>query len=91
MRGHLGERKLGDEAQIARARGRLVGDETGHVIGRMQVDLLLAKAQCGAPFAKGDDLHPQHPRIELAGAGDVGDGQHEVVEAVDLHGAASPR
>src|SRR5437870_2462065 len=27
MRGDLGERRLGDEAQIARARRRLVGDE----------------------------------------------------------------
>ena len=53
--------------------------------------LLLAEAQRGAPLAKGDDLHPQYPRIKLAGAGDIGDGQHEMIEAFDLHGAAFPR
>ena len=51
----------------------------------MQVDLLLAKAQCRAPFAKGDDLHPQHPGVELAGARNVGDGQDQVIEALDIH------
>ena len=72
MCGHLGERNLGDEAEVARSRSRLVGDETGDVVGWMQGDLLLPEAQCGAPFTESHDLHPEHPGIELAGAGDVG-------------------
>jgi hypothetical protein len=89
MRSHLGERDLSDEAQITRARRWLVGNEAGNFVGGVQVDLLLAKAQRGAPFAEGDDLHPQHPCIETAGARDIGDGQDEMIEAFDLHGSAS--
>src|SRR4051794_16507284 len=51
----------------------------------MQVDLLLAEAQRGAPLAKRDDLHPEYPCVEFAGARDIGDGQHEMVETGDLH------
>ena len=67
MRGHFGERDLGDEAEVTRSRCRLVCDETGNVVGRVQVDLLLTNAQRRAPFAKGGDLHPQHSSIKLAG------------------------
>ena len=55
------------------------------LLGRMQVDLLLAEAQRRASLAKGDDLHAEHPCVELAGARDIGDGQHEVIEAFDVH------
>jgi hypothetical protein len=75
----------GDEAEIARARRRPVGDKTRNVVGGVQVDLLLAKAQRGAPFAKGDDLHPQHARVEFAGARDIGDSQDQMIEAFDIH------
>jgi hypothetical protein len=51
----------------------------------MKIDLLLAKSQRSAALAERDDLHAQHPRIEIAGPGDVGDGKHEVIEAFDLH------
>jgi hypothetical protein len=86
MRDHLGERRLGDEAQIARARSRLVGDQPGDVVGRMQVDLLLPEAKRDPPFAEGHHRHAEHPGIEFAGMADIGDGQHEMVETRDLHG-----
>src|SRR5258708_22011152 len=40
----LGDRRLGDKAEIARPRGRLIGDKPRDVVGGMQVNLLLAKA-----------------------------------------------
>src|ERR1700722_6091207 len=83
---HLGDRRLGDEAEIAGAGGRLVGDEAGGVVGRVQVDLLLAEFEGGGPFPETNALHAEHLRVEVAGLGDVGDGQYEVVEAGDLHG-----
>ena len=81
MRDDLGDRRLGDEAQIAGARGRPVGDQARDVVGRVQVDLLLAEAQRRPPFAEGDDLHAEHPRIEGAGALDIGQ------QKINLHPA----
>src|SRR5438105_12736177 len=86
MRNDLGERRLGDKAEIARARGRPIRDEAGDVIGRVQIDLLLAEAQRRAALAEGDDLHTENSRVELTGACDIGDGQNEVIETRDLHG-----
>src|SRR5258707_3916326 len=54
MRRHLGERHRSDEAQIARPRRRLVGDEARDLARGMQVDLLLPEAQRRASFAKAD-------------------------------------
>src|SRR5947199_370763 len=71
MRDDFSERQLGDKAQIAGAWGRLVGDQPRDVVGGMQVDLLLAEAQRGAPLTEGDDLHPEHPCIKGAGALDI--------------------
>jgi hypothetical protein len=85
MCSHLGERHLGNEAEIPRAGRGLVGDQTGNVIGGVQVDLLLAKAQCRASFAKCNDLHPQYPSVELTSTRDIGDGQDKVVEVIDIH------
>src|SRR5207248_11726704 len=53
--------------QIARARGRSVRDEAGHVVGLVQIDLLLAEAQRRAALAEGDDLHTENSRVELTG------------------------
>src|SRR5690242_9910519 len=77
MRDDLGERRLGDKAEIAGARGWLIGDQAGDVVSRMQIDLLLAETQRGTALAKSDDLHPENARVELAGLGDIGDGQDE--------------
>jgi hypothetical protein len=57
----------------------------------VQVDLLLAKPQRCATLTKGDDLDSEHPAIEIASAGDIGDGKHEMIEAFDLHQSASSR
>ena len=37
-----------------------------------------------------DVLHAEHGLVERAGAVDVGDGEHQVVQAIDLHHATSP-
>src|SRR5437763_8657230 len=50
MRDDFGERRVGDEAQIAGAGGRPIGDQPGDVVGGMEVDLLLPEAQRGAPL-----------------------------------------
>ncbi len=85
MGDEFGQRHLGDEAQIAGARGRLVGDQPRDVVSRVQVDLLLAETQRRPPFAEMHDLHAEHPRVEGAGSLDVGDGQDEVIETRDVH------
>src|ERR1051326_7698459 len=87
----LAQRHIGDEAQIARARGRLVGDEARNGVGGVQVDLLLAEAQRRPPLAKANDLHPEYPRIKRAGPLDIGDGGEGVVETRDLHGSLRER
>src|ERR1700704_1964251 len=86
MRDDFGERRLADEAQIARARGRLDGNKARDVVRRMKVDLLLPETQRRTALAKGHDLHPEPPRVEIAGASDIGDRQDEMVQARDLHG-----
>src|SRR2546426_948104 len=81
----LGERPVAQKAQIARAgrRPRRIGLVLlTHLV---EVDLLLAEAQRGAPGAEGDDLHAECPRVEPARGRDVLDGEHEVVEALEGH------
>src|SRR4051794_4696591 len=48
MRDDLGEGRRGDEAQIGGAGRGSIGDQAGDVVGRVQIDLLLAEAQRGA-------------------------------------------
>src|SRR6516162_8199505 len=85
MRGYFGERHRSNETQVARTRSRLVGDQARDIAGRMQVDLLLAKAQRGAAFAKAHDLHSEHLRVKFAGAVDIRDGQNQMIEPFDVH------
>src|SRR6516162_2894770 len=85
MRRHFGERYRRDKAQIGRTRGRSVAYQTRNVVGGMQVDLLLTKAQRGAAFAKANDLHAQHPGIKFAGTLDVRDRQNQVIKPFDVH------
>jgi hypothetical protein len=42
--------------------------------------------QCGAAFADALDLHAKHSPVELQAAVDVGDGQIQMVDTLDLHG-----
>src|SRR5947207_10793987 len=60
MRDDLGERGLGDKAEIARARGRPIRDKARDVVGRGESDPLLAGAQRRAALAEGDDLHTEN-------------------------------
>jgi hypothetical protein len=82
---YFGEGDRCYEAQIGRARRRLIGDETRDIVGGMQIHLLATKAQCGTTVAKMDDLHTQYPRIERAGTINVRDRQNQVIEPFDVH------
>src|SRR5215207_6094353 len=46
---------------------------------------MLPKSKCPPPLAKSDALHPEHPRVELAGPLDVRHGQHQMIQPLDLH------
>ncbi len=50
------------------------------------MDLLLAEMQCGAALAHALDLHAEHAAVELDAAVDIGDGDVQMVDALDLHG-----
>src|SRR6266498_3568233 len=50
----------------------------------MQVDVLIAEGQRFPPIADGHPLHPQYPDVEGTGSWDVGNGQHEMVESLDV-------
>src|SRR6516162_7240432 len=51
----------------------------------IQMDLLLAEIECGTSFADALGLHPEHTLIKLDAAVDIGDGQVQMVYALDLH------
>src|SRR5690349_19560177 len=61
------------------------------LVGLMQVELLAAEGERPAALGEADPRHPQHPLIEIEGGGDVADRQHEMVEAIDVHGARARR
>lgn len=50
--------------------------------GLVQVDLLAAEFQRFAAFCEGFDRHAENAGIEIAGDGDISNGQHEMVEMV---------
>jgi len=50
----------------------------------MQVHLLLAELKRFAPFSEGDDLETKHRFIKGAGSLNVLDGQHQMIDAVNL-------
>jgi hypothetical protein len=54
------------------------------------MDLLLTKLERCAAFADDLRLHTKHALIELQAAVDIGDGQVQMVYALDLHWHASP-
>ena len=53
------------------------------------MDLLLAEMERGAAFADTFGLHAEHPLVKRDAAVDFGDGQVQMVDALDLHGSAS--
>ena len=54
--------------------------------GGVEMDLLLAEIERGAAFAHALGLHAEHALVELYAAVDIGDGQVQVVYALDFHG-----
>jgi hypothetical protein len=51
----------------------------------MQVDFLLPKRQGFTTGSKGNRLHAQNSFIEFTGFRDVGNGQYQVIKAVNFH------
>ena len=79
-----------DEAQVGAAGGGAVGVRGDRGVGGVEVDLLVAQAQCGAPPPEGHDVHPQDVRVEVDGGLDGGDGEDYVVDTGDAHTAIVP-
>ncbi|KAG0751414.1 hypothetical protein G6F24_014347 [Rhizopus arrhizus] len=86
---HIGSRRARDQAQIGTARRGLRGVRLQRCTGRVQVDLLLAELQRSAAGAETHDLHAKHALIEVTAALDVGNGEDQMVEAVDEDHARS--
>src|SRR3546814_6236528 len=78
-------RRLGDQAEIAAAGRRIRRVRHEFAPRLVQVDLLPAEGERGAALAEAHDLHAEDPAVEGAGRLDVADGEHEMVDAVDLH------
>ena len=55
------------------------------VTGPVQIDLAVAEGKGGASRAERHRLHAQDAGVELHGGVDVGDGQHQMVKAIDVH------
>src|SRR3546814_10420488 len=85
MLGDLADRRLGDQAEIAAAGRRIRRVRHEFAPRLVQVDLLPAEGERGAALAEAHDLHAEDPAVEGAGRLDVADGEHEMVDAVDLH------
>src|SRR5260370_12887722 len=51
----------------------------------VEMDLLLAEIERGTAFAHALGLHAEHALVELYAAVDIGDGQVQMVYALDLH------
>jgi hypothetical protein len=79
------QRLGGNQAQVGAAGRWAVGLRLELVTGPVQVDLAVTEGQGGASRAERHRLHAQHAGVERHGGVDVGDGQHQVVEAIDAH------
>src|SRR5579864_2220979 len=72
-----------DHAEIGGARQRSRRLRLVFVPGPMQVDLLAAEGERHAT-AKLDPLHAENARVKAARRIDIGDGQHNMINTVDL-------
>ncbi len=75
----------GDEAEIGGAGGGMRGLRLELPSPLMQIDLLLPDQQSPPPLAVADGPEAEHTRIEIAGDADVGNGEHKMIEPIDLH------
>jgi hypothetical protein len=51
----------------------------------MEIDLLGTEHQCRASCTEDNNLHPEDSRVEGASGGDIGYGEHKVIQSVDIH------
>src|SRR5260370_1322632 len=79
----LGDRRLGDEADMRRH--PLLGAHRCRA-SEIEMDLLLSEQERRAPLAHALGPHAEHPLVELDTAADIGDRDVEMVDALDLHG-----
>jgi len=77
------ERLRCDQTEIAAAGQRPLRLGFEFVSGAMQVDLLAAEGERHAT-AKLDTLHAKNAHVKTARRVDIGDGQHDMINAVDL-------
>jgi hypothetical protein len=81
----LNHRRVREEAQVGRTRGRNGRLWLELSASLVEVDLLLTECQGVAAFAEEQGLHAEDSLVEVAGASDVAHGQNEVVESLDLN------
>src|SRR6516225_9177049 len=80
----LAHRRLGHKTDMRRH--PFLAAHRHRALGGIEMDLLLAEIECGTSFADALGLHAEHTLVELHAAIDIGDGQVQVVYALDLHG-----
>ena len=91
MRLHRGEGPGGDEAEIGGTRCGLRGArQDRRARGLVQVELLAAEDQGAPAGTEGLRPHAEAADVKVGRARGIGDGEDEVVEAVD-HAAVPPR
>src|SRR5262247_4017185 len=83
---HFRERYRRDEAEIERPRRRHVGFGVDLLALDVEVDLLVAEAECDPAGAERLPGHAEHPRVEIDARIEVASGQNDVVEVID-HGS----
>lgn len=83
MRNDVRYRRRRDETKIRGARRGPERMRTIGVIARVQIDFLIAKFQCRAIVAEDNRFHPQNGDIEVASDADIGNGQNNVVKAIE--------
>ena len=77
---HFNGRRPGKEAQIRRARKRIVGLREIPLAHFMKIDLTVAERKGGAPVAERERRHAEHLLIKTARSLDVGDCKHQMIE-----------
>src|SRR3984893_3532246 len=80
----LAHRRLGDKADMRRH--AFFAAHRHGAAGGVEMDLLPAEIERGTACAHALGLHAEHALVELYAAVDIGDGQVQMVYALDLHG-----
>ena len=82
---HLLQRNPGYETQVPRAGGGSGCLRFKLLPGLMQVDLLLPESQRRSPISKSHHFHPEDAGIEITGRLDIANGEHAVIQPLNLH------